>query len=174
MTVAPPETQPDSTQALGSQVANYWGTDEFHKFELPDGVQWIEFKIMNEGAKTRFQKLTNQDLTIGRDQTAKVRMDPAEERHTLIKESVTDWHLFMPKPGGGMEEAKFSGAMLQNWLNVAPPEIVEELETHIRKANPWMTSEMTVEAVDKEMARLRDLRKDLEEREQGEARSATK
>lgn len=160
----------------GAQVTNYWGTDETSRYVLPDGKQWIEFKLMNEGMKSQFQKLTNQDLTIGRDNTAKVRMDAAEERHTLIKQSVTDWYLFAPDQnrGGEMGEAAFSKQMLDKWLTVGPPKIIEELEMAIRKANPWMQAEMTVEAVEKEIDRLTEVRKELIEKAAGEATSANK
>lgn len=164
----------------GAQVANYWGTDERHKFHLPDGVQWFEFKIMDEGAKSKFQKLTNQDLTINRDNTAKVRMDPAAERHTLITQSIVDWYLYMPKkgqegvPNPEMEQANFSSAMLNNWLEHAPPKLVEDLEMEIRKANPWMQADMTSEAIQKEIDRLYEEKAKALEREAGEATSANK
>lgn len=148
---------------------DYWGTDETYKHYLPDGKQWFEFKIMNEGDKTRFQKLTNQDLTIGRDNTAKVRMDPAAERHTLIKTSVINWNLYK-----GGQPVGFSKQILEKWLESAPPKIVEDLEFAIRKANPWLQADMTVEEIDKEIDRLEELRKQVKERELGEASSANK
>lgn len=174
MTEAPVQDPPVPTVS-GAQVTNYWGTDETGKYTLPDGVQWIEFKLMNEGMKSQFQKLTNQDLTIGRDNTAKVRMDAAEERHTLIKQSVVDWNLYAPDPQTGeMGYAAFSKQMLNKWLEVGPPKIIEELEMAIRKANPWMQAEMTVEAVEKEIDRLTEVRRELLEKESGEATSANK
>lgn len=152
---------------------DYWGTDERHKFKLPDGRQWIEFKIMDEGAKSRFQKLTNQDLTIGRDNTAKVRVDPAEERHTLIKTSVTDWSL-IKVVDGKPEPVGYSAQMVEKWLQVAPPKVVEDLEREIRLANPWMQAEQTVKDIDEELERLHELRRAAVEREAGEGSSATK
>jgi hypothetical protein len=157
------------------QVVDYWGTDEKHKHYLPDGVQYFEFKIMNEGDKVKFQKLTNQDLVVGRDNSARVKVSPETERHTLIETSVTDWYLFIKDDRSGeMVPAAFNKTMLRNWLSVAPPKIVEDLEYAIRMANPWMQAEMTVEEIDKEMDRLVDLRKQIVEREAGEASSATK
>lgn len=150
-------------------VADYWGTDEVHKHFLPDGKQFFEFKIMNEGDKVKFQKLTNQDLIVGRDQSARVKVAPEAERHTLIKTSLTGWYLL--KDG---ESILFSKQMLEKWLDVAPPKIVEELEYAIRLANPWMQSEMSVEEIDKEIDRLHEVRKQVVEREAGEAASATK
>lgn len=165
MTEVAVQTEPD--QAV--QYANYWGTDERKKHFLPDGTQYFEFQIMNEGAKSRFQKLTNTDLKVGRDNTATVKMDPVAERHTLIKTSVVDWLLY--KDG---QPILFGKQMLEKWLEVAPPKIVEDLEQAIRLANPWMQAEMTLEGIDEEMDRLIELRKTIVEREAGEASSVTK
>ena len=164
-----------SEQTIEAQVpgtepmADYWGVDETHKHFLPDGKQYFEFKIMNEGAKARFQKRTNQDLIVGRDNTARVKVDPVTERHELIKTSVVGWNLY--KDG---QYVDFGPRLLENWLEVAPPKIVEDLEYAIRMANPWMQSEMSVEEIDKEIARLEEVRKQVKEREAGEAVSGTK
>lgn len=167
--------QPSITPEVTPAYVNYWGTEETKRHYLPDGQQYFEFKIMNEGDKVKFQKLTNQDLVVNRDQSARVKVSPETERHTLITTSVVGWFLMMPKKdGSGFEQAAFSGAMLQNWLQVAPPKIVEELEFAIRMANPWMQAELTVEEIDKEIERLYETRKQVVEREAGEAASATK
>lgn len=163
-TQTPPEAQPEQRV-----TQDYWGVDETHKHYLSDGVQYFEFKVMNEGDKAKFQRQTNQDLTIGRDQQAKVRMDPAGERHTLIKTSVTGWNLY--KQG---EVVAFSPQLLEKWLQSANPKIVEELEYAIRMANPWLQAEMSIEEVDKEITRLEEVRRQLVEREAGESVSANK
>ena len=150
-------------------TADYWGVDEFHEYYLPDGVQYFRFKIMNEGDKTKFEKMTNQDLIVNRDQSARVRVDPSEQRHTLIKTSVVGWHLY--KDGQFVD---FNTHVLEKWLTVAPPKIVEQLEFAIREANPWMQAEMTLEGVDEELERLHRLRQQIVDREAGEAVSATK
>ena len=166
MSEAPAETQ--------EVFENYWGTDETHRHFLPDGKQFFEFKIMNEGARAKFQRMTNQDLTIKQGGEAKVRMDPANERHVLIKESVVGWKLYMPTKDGKMEEATFSSAMLDNWLNMAPPKIVDDLELAIRKANPWIQADMTSEQIREEIKRLEDLLRDKLAEEAGESASANK
>lgn len=163
------QVQPEQHTGTEQVFADYWGTDETHKHFLPDGQQYFEFKIMNEGDKVKFQKLTNQDLVVGRDQSARVRVDPAAERHTLIKTSVTGWNLY--KQG---QSILFSKQMLDKWLEAAPPKLVEELEYAIRMANPWMQAEMSTEEIDKEIERLYETRKQVAEREAGEAGSATK
>lgn len=163
------ETSPAYEEADQQVFADYWGTDETYKHYLPDGQQYFEFKIMSEGDKVKFQKMTNQDLIVGRDQSARVKVDPASERHTLIKTSVTNWTLTK-----GGEPVGYSKQMLEKWLEVAPPKIVEDLEYAIRMANPWMQAEMSVEEIDKEIERLYETRKQVAEREAGEADSATK
>lgn len=166
------ETLQDPTQTVADEkpvIVDYWGTDETHKHYLPDGVQYFEFKIMNEGDKVKFQKLTNQDLIVGRDNTAKVKVSPETERHTLIETSVIGWNLY--KNG---EVVGFSPQVLKMWLQSAPPKIVEELEFAIRMANPWMQADMKIEEIDKEIDRLMEMKKQRIEAEAGEAVSKSK
>lgn len=155
-------------------VTNYWGVDSFDRWFLPDGVQYFQFKIMNEGEKVQFEKLTNNDLVVNRDQSARVKVDPSAARHALIKTCVNDWLLYAPDAGGQLAEAKFAKPLLEKWLTVADPKLVEELEFAIRMANPWMQAEMSVEEIDKEIDRLHDVRKQLIEKAAGEASSATR
>lgn len=158
----------------GALYQDYWGTDETRRFTLPDGQQWFDFKIMDEGARSRFQKLTNEDMTVLRDNTAKVKMDPVAQRHTLIKESVCGWNLMQRAPDGSWSPAPWSKQGLVQWLEHAPPKIVDELEFAIRKANAWMQADMSVEDIDKEIERLYDLRKDVAARDAGEGTSGNK
>lgn len=173
MTETVVSTTPTLQEDAQPQIVNYWGTDEKHKHFLPDGVQYFEFKIMNEGDKSKFQKLTNSDLVVDRNNTARVKMDPVAERHTLIKTSLTGWLLYI-EDKGRMVPATFNDAMLDSWLQVAPPKIVEDLEHAIRMANPWMQADMSVEQIDEEINRLYEVRKQAVERAAGEAGSATK
>lgn len=156
-------------EAFQPQYADYWGTDERVKFFLPDDTQYFEFKIMDEGDKAKFQRMTNQDLIVGRDNTAKVRVDPAKERHELIKTSVVDWYLF--KDG---KPTNFDKGKLEKWLSVANPKIVEQLEFEIRKANPWMQADMDLDELYKERDRIEELIKQKVEQDAGESGSANK
>src|SRR4051812_748074 len=90
---------PQAAQA-GAVYEDYWGTDETHVFTLPDGKQYFVVKPMDEGAKQRFQKKTNKGIRMNqRSQEATIDVDPADERWTLIKESVVDWLLMQRTPG---------------------------------------------------------------------------
>ena len=167
-------------------IENYYGFSEQHRFQLPDGVQWIDYKIMDEGKRSMFQKLTNKDITLRRQSgDASIKVDPAEERKVLLEQSVVDWYMLKPKPGvanprveSDFEPAKFSigspGSEFNQWLAKANPKVVDDLEFAIRKANPWMQADMDVEQIDEEIDRLRDLRKQAEERQAGEGVSSSR
>ena len=152
--------------------ADYWSFDERPQWFFPDNKQWIEFKALNEGERKEFQKLINKDLTIKRATgDATVRTDVAEERYQLVMKSVTNWNVYrngQPVPFG--KEGR--GSMLAQWLEHTNPKLVDDLEFAIRKANPWMQSDnMSIEEIDKEIDRLTELRKQIEERELEKARS---
>src|SRR6266496_6393955 len=71
---------------------DYWGVDETFKHFLSDGKQFFEIRPMNEGMKAKFQKTTNKGIQMNqRTQDATIHIDPANERHTLIEQSVINW-----------------------------------------------------------------------------------
>lgn len=158
---------------------NYWGVKDKKKWYLGDGQQWIEFKKMDEGAKRKYQQRTNRDITINRDQSTKLGIDPAEDRHVLIEMSVVDWYMVIPKNPEDLEnteweQAAFAPALLRKWLELGDPKAIQDLEVEIRMFNPWMQSDMTVEEIDKEIARLEEVRKEAVEREAAKADSGTR
>ncbi|MFD5451669.1 MULTISPECIES: hypothetical protein [Streptomyces] len=167
---APPVDEP--------QYVDYFGFKESRKFFFPDGKTYIEFEVMNEGAKARFQRLTSRDLRVERATgDARLRMDPGAERHALIDQSVTGWNLMRRDPkdksaNPRWEHAPFDKSNLNRFLENADPRIVEDLEKEIRLANPWLMDEMTVEDIDKEIANLQELRAKAVEREEAKAASA--
>lgn len=151
--------------------ADYWGFDEKLKWFFPDGKQYIEFQLMDEGKRARFQKLTNRDISIKRSTgDASIKADPAEERKALLEQSVVDWHVFR-----GNQPVPFSigsgGSTFNQWLDHANPKLIDDLEFEIRKNNPWLQADMTLEDIDKEIDRLKELRKQTEERELEKVRS---
>jgi hypothetical protein len=162
-----------------TQYENYYGFDSAETWYFPDHKQYIQFKRMNEGERAHFQQMTTRDVTVVRGSgDAKVKVDPATERRELIVASVTGWHLVRPDGKGGWQQIPFSkgspGAELEKWLNVADPRLVDELEQAIRKANPWLLSEMSVEDIDKQMDQLREMREQVLERKRGEGSSSSR
>lgn len=173
-----PEDFPAPGVPEAPQIVNYFAFGEVKRWYFPDGVQWFQYQVMDEGAKARFQRATNRDIKINqKTNDATVKLDPADERHTLIKMSVNDWYVFAPNlnNGGQLEPVPFTlsdtrhptGMCLEKWLKLANPKLVEELEFEIRKANPWMQADMTVADIDEEIKRLNELREEAEKREAG-------
>lgn len=158
---------------------DYFGFGSTERWYFPDKKQYIEFQIMNEGQRREFQKKTNRDITFNRGTNdAKIKADPAEERYHLIVTSVVGWNLKRRRADGSFEDVTFSkgsgGSTLEQFLAKANPKLVDDLEFAIRKANPWMQAEMTVEEIEKEEARLADLKQQVLEREKGEGSSSSK
>jgi len=156
-----------STPLIEKQYEDYWGFSETHQFMLPDGEQYIEHKTMTEGDRQRYQKLTNRDITMTR-QTGEARMkvDPAEDRNALLHVAVIGWNL---RRNGQLETFSNDNrnGTFQQWLKVANPKIVEELEKAIRISNPWLLGDMKSEDIRSEIANLEDMLKLAEEREAG-------
>jgi hypothetical protein len=150
-----------------TDVEDYFGFDEFHEFTFPDGKTWIKFKVMSEGDRAKFQRMTNKDIKITRGTgDASINADVAAERHELIKTSVVDWNLCKRNSQGVMEPVPFTKSAgklnLEAWLSQANPKLVDDLELAIRQANPWMQADMTVDEIDKEIVRLNELRDQVE------------
>lgn len=171
MTESPTAPSPELEEKV---YEDYFGFDETKRWYFPDQKQYIEYHVMNEGQRSKFQKLTNKDIKLQRQTgDASIRVDPAEERMALLTSSVTGWHVF--RQG---EPVPFSigkpGANFEQWLDKADPKLVDDLEFDIRKANPWMQADMSPEQIDEEIDRLTELRKQAVERQQGEGVSSSR
>lgn len=96
-------------------------------------------------------------------------LDPAAERHALLGAAVTDWSIFRdgrPVP--------YSDRAFSDWLKGTNPRLVEDLEKAVRKANPWLLQDMTVEDIEKEMENLQEMLDLAKEREKEKGVSASR
>lgn len=160
-------------QLVEPAYEDYFGFTDRKKWYFPDGFQFIEFKVMSEGDRKRYQADTRADVTVERASgNAKMSMDPGSERWTLIKTSVIDWHLMKKTPQNKWQKVEYNKQAFENWLGSANPTLVDALEKEIRKANPWLLQDMTVEDIDKEIASLQEMREVAVKREQGESVSS--
>lgn len=163
-----------AAEAAGVQTservqANYWGFEQRDKFFLPDGVSYIEIKKMNEGDKSSYQSKTRSDIRLQRNTgDAHMKADPAVERKELILSSVCGWNL-LDQQGNPIAFNKTSGAFsFVRWMEQADPKIIEGLEKAIRKFNPWLLSDMSVEDIDREIENLQEMREEALKRQEGE------
>lgn len=151
------------------QYENYFGFQVTEKYMLPDGKQWISFRPMNEGERAQYEKATQKDVSFNRKtDNASIKIDASNDRHELIRKSVTGWFMVQPDGNGGWVQVGFSsggGGAFDQWLARANPKIVNELHLAIQRANPWMTADMTAEAIREEITRLEELLAETEKRD---------
>lgn len=157
---------------------DYFGFEERRRWYFPDRVQYIEYKLLNEGDKVKYQSNTRSKVTIGRGSgDAAFEMDQGKERTELIMSSVVGWQMFKRSPETGKPvSVPYRDHDFRRWLLTADPVLVQKLETEIRKANPWLLgdADQSVEEIDKEIVRLQELREAALDRAQGEASSSDK
>lgn len=161
--------QQETQQPAGEQV-DYFGIPSTQRHIFPDGISYVEFQPMNEGAKAKFQKATSRDLIIERQSgNARTSVDPATERHELLLASITGWNLKR-----GNSSINFSDRALKDFLQLGDPKIIEGIEKTIRKANPWLLNDLSVEDIDKEIENLKELRVEAEKAEREKDSSSSK
>ncbi len=165
------ETTDQVEQALESQgVAtetpvpeDYFGFDVTHRVMLPDKVSWVEFKELNEGQRRQYLNQSNRKVRMQRA-TGDTIMDLAagDDRYNLLKVALTGWNLY--KQG---EPVPFSRKNLEEFLEKASPTIIDKIEKQVRKHNPWLLQDVTVEDIDEQIAELQELRKEKAEEQEG-------
>jgi hypothetical protein len=180
-TIQPDSINPAAAQA-GEYYEDYWGVQETFRFELKDGKQYFEIVPMDEGAKTRFQKLTNKGIRMNqRTQDATIDVDPSDERHTLITESVVAWNI-MQKGADGQwsplpcpeDDQRRKRVIRDTILAKFNPKVIQDLEFFIRTKNPWMQADQELSDLLEQRDQLDELIKQAKEREAGEGSSANK
>jgi hypothetical protein len=158
-----PQAGPEDDTATAP--LDLFGFKRSERFEIGDGVQWISFHAMNEGEKRKFQSQTTKDFIIdSKTRDTRVSVDPGTERKLLIEACADDWHIF--RSG---EFRPFNKINLSDLLELADPSFVERVEKFVRDLNPWMLDNVTVEAIDEEIADLQKAKERLLERQAGEA-----
>jgi DNA helicase TIP49 (TBP-interacting protein) len=175
--VATPEQVASAEEAMRAagvateEVAydDYFGFAESEQVFLPDGRQYVEITVLNEGKKKNYQNTVNRDVVIQKATgDAKMKMAQGDERHALLKAAITGWHLVQRnKDTGEFREIGFSNTNLNKFLDSAPPRVIELIEKAIRKANPWLMADLSLEDIDKEIANLQELRQKKVEEEEG-------
>ena len=134
---------------------------------LADGISWVSHKKMNEGDRKRYLKKVNRDLKIQKGTgDAIMRLAGGEERTALLETAITGWNLL-----SGGNPLPFTPQNLARLLD-GPIEVLERVEKDVRKNNPWLESDVTVEDIDAEIESLQERRQEVLEREEGNGGSA--
>lgn len=147
--------------------ADYFGFDESETVMLPDGISWIQHKKLNEGARREYLNKINRDVKLQRSTgDAIVRMASGDEKHALLVQAISGWNLM--RNGQPVTFSKGSpGAELEKFLIAASPAVVDLIEKAVRKANPWLLQELTIEEIDKQITELEEMREQKLKEESG-------
>lgn len=150
------------TQSIPVQV-DYFSYSENANVLLPDGVSFVTIKKLNEGDRKKYQNATNREIALGsRGGDAKVKLAPGDDRHALLRTSVIGWNLTQagnPVP--------FTLHALDMFLARTDPAVVDLIEKEIRKFNPWLLGELTVEQIQTEIDSLEELKQVKLKEEEG-------
>lgn len=159
-------------EKIATVVGDYWAEPAPERFYFPDGKQYIEFKPMTESARAKYQNKTMTTMALNRASgDSKIGINVARDRRALIDVSVTGWLMYR-----GGEEVGFKNSFFgfEKWIEIADPKHIEGLEKAIRKANPWMASDMDPAEIKEEIKRLEELLIEVEDRRLGESVSSNK
>jgi hypothetical protein len=159
-----------------TSFTDYFAEPERHTFYLPDGKQFFVFQECREGQKALYEKITNREgIKVQRSTgEAKLPIDPAIQRQTLIKVSVVDSYIVYPAAGnsGKWEELRFDSMRPASnqkfWERVFerfPASIIEDLHKAIEKVNPWLAADDDPEAIQKQIDDLEERKRRAQEEE---------
>lgn len=127
------------------QQVDYFATDERYEVPLPDGVSIVICQTLNEGARKKYQNTITKDVTVKKGTgDASMRLASGDDRHALIASAVVDWNLV--RDGKPVPFSKGSpGSTLSQFLEKAPPAVVDVIERAIRAKETWLIGEASLE-----------------------------
>lgn len=133
-------------------VEDFFGAADPLRVPL-DSKQWVEHTPFNEGQRRKYLNGINRDVTIAKTTgDAKMRMAPGDERYTLLKTAITNFHLIR-----NGEPLNFGQRELEEFLEKAPPKVIDKIDKEVRKANPWLLAEASLEDLLKERDNLDEM-----------------
>lgn len=137
---------------------DYWGTDSTTRYMMPDGHQWFEIKKMSEGNRAQYQREAGLQMTSQRKTgDTKIDIDQAQDRLALILNSVIAWNIVKKTGVNDFTPILFNRQALRQWVNETNPNYVDNLIQEIRKFNPFLQEDLSVEDLEKQEAEVREL-----------------
>jgi hypothetical protein len=160
----PLDAVPGDTADSNGVWVDYFAFNDDIKHYLPDGKQYVVIRIFTEGLRKKYQKQTSRPLRFDqRTQTAIMQATIAEDRTMLLELAITDWYLV-----SGGSPVPFDRKALSRFLDVANPQIVDNIEKAVRKANPFLLADMDSKQIKEEIENLKELLEQVEEKERAE------
>lgn len=139
-------------------VEDYFGFSEDHKVVLPDGQSYIIHSTLNEGARRQFLNNQNRDITVEKvTGNAKIKVMQGEERFALLSAAITGWSLMSKNKVGDLSPVPFTTQKLREFLEKAPPQIIDIIEKDVRKKNPWLLGAVTSDDIREQIKELQEM-----------------
>lgn len=148
---------------------DYFGFDEQHSVTLPDGRSYILHQTLNEGARRKYMNQQNREVKLQKvTGDAILKMATGEERLALLTSAISGWNLVRKNPKtGDIEPVPFNERNLKEFLEKANPKVVDLIDTDVRKHNPWLTADVTIEDIDKQIAELEEMKENKIKEDEG-------
>jgi hypothetical protein len=144
---------------------DYFAFDQTERIVLPDEVSYVDVRVLNEGARRKYLNELNKEVRLQKATgDAVMKLASGDERRSILEESVVGWNL--TRNGNPVE---FNRGNLRTFLDKANPRVIDVIYERVRKINPWLTQEVTVEEIDNQIAELEQLREEKLKEEEGKA-----
>lgn len=144
---------------------DYFGFDETHRVVLSDGLSFVDHRTLNEGARRKYLNSVNRDVKFQKSTgDAIMRIASGDEKAALLRSAIVGWSLVK-----GGQPHSFSDRNLAEFLDKASPAIIDIIHKDVQRANPWLTADVTVEDIDKEIEELQVTRQLKIDEESGKA-----
>lgn len=139
---------------------DYFGFEEQNKVVLPDGKSYILHQTLNEGARRKYMNAQNREVKLQKvTGDAILKMATGDERVALLRSAIVGWNLVRRNPKTNeVEPVPFNERNLNEFLDKANPKVIDLIDAEVRKANPWLNQDVTIEDIDKQIEELNKLR----------------
>lgn len=133
---------------------DYFAFDVTDRVDLPDGVSYIDIKVLNEGSRRKYLNSVNREVKLQKATgDAVMQLATGDERKAILESSIVGWNLM--RAG---QPVSFTPAMVREFLDRSNPKVIDLIEKRVREINPWLTAEVTIEDIDKQIEELTELR----------------
>lgn len=142
---------------------DYFGFEEVNTVMLPDGKSYVQHQTLTEGARRKYLNSVNREVRLQKASgDAILRMQTGEERFALLKAALVGWNLVR-----NSQPVPFTTRAVDEFLEKAPPKIIDVIEKDVRKHNPWLMQDVTLEDIDQQIAELEELREQKLKEDEG-------
>jgi len=134
---------------------DYFGFEETQNVIMPDGKSYVIIQALNEAGRRAYLNRVNREVRITKQTgDAVMQLANGSERQILLSHAVVGWNFVTRDKVGNMVPVPYSERKLTEWLEKANPNIVDIVDKAVRKQNPWLMADVTLEDLLKQREEL--------------------